>query len=160
MRQFVFLIICSFLAALISGIAGFGGALLLLPAASAVAGAGVAVPVLTIAQLMGNLSRVGFGFREIKWRPVRLFLLTAVPFSALGAFGFAVLPKDAVTRGVGLFLIVMAALKTAKKFSLPNGDKTLIAGGFVVGLLSGLAGSAGPLGAAVFLSLGLPPFHT
>ena len=30
-------------------------------------------------------------------------------------------------------------------------------GGGIVGLLSGLVGSAGPLGAAIFLSLGLPP---
>jgi hypothetical protein len=33
----------------------------------------------------------------------------------------------------------------------------LIAGGGLAGFLSGLVGSAGPLGAAIFLSLGLPP---
>lgn len=33
----------------------------------------------------------------------------------------------------------------------------LIVGGGFVGFLSGLLGSAGPLGAAIFLSLGLPP---
>jgi hypothetical protein len=33
----------------------------------------------------------------------------------------------------------------------------LVVGGGVVGFLSGLVGSAGPLGAAIFLSLGLPP---
>ena len=38
------------------------------------------------------------------------------------------------------------------------GLATLFAGsGAVTGLLSGLVGSAGPIGAAVFLSLGLPP---
>jgi len=33
----------------------------------------------------------------------------------------------------------------------------IVGGGAVVGFLSGLVGSAGPLGAAIFLSLGLPP---
>lgn len=33
----------------------------------------------------------------------------------------------------------------------------ILIGGGVVGFLSGLAGSAGPIGAAVFLFLGLPP---
>jgi len=44
-----------------------------------------------------------------------------------------------------------------KKNEFKGDTKTLVIGGCVVGLLSGLAGSAGPLGAAVFLSLGLPP---
>lgn len=35
--------------------------------------------------------------------------------------------------------------------------RVLVIGGGVTGLLSGLVGSAGLLGAAVFLSLGLPP---
>lgn len=40
---------------------------------------------------------------------------------------------------------------------IKGGSALLIGGGAVVGFLSGLAGSAGPLGAAIFLSLGLPP---
>ena len=56
--MFVILILCSFVAALISGAAGFGGSLLLLPVVTACVGPGVAVPVLTIAQLIGNLSRM------------------------------------------------------------------------------------------------------
>ena len=43
------------------------------------------------------------------------------------------------------------------KLELKAGTKTLLAGGAITGLLSGLAGSGGPIGAAVFLSLGLPP---
>lgn len=154
---YAILIVTSFAAAFVSGAAGFGGALLLLPIVTICVGVEVAVPVLTIAQLIGNASRMAFGFRQIKWKPVGLFLITAIPLSALGAFGFSFLSKDIVTRCIGAVLIVMVLFKILKKIELKASTATLIAGGAVVGLLSGLAGSAGPIGAAIFLSLGLPP---
>lgn len=155
--MFTILILSSFVAALISGAAGFGGALLLLPVATACVGAEVAVPVLTLAQLIGNISRMGTGLKQIKWDAVGWFCLTALPLSALGAFGFSVLPKDIVTRSIGAALIILVIFKVKKIFELKGNKRTLLIGGAITGGLSGLAGSGGPIGAAVFLSLGLPP---
>ncbi|MDR0840839.1 MAG: sulfite exporter TauE/SafE family protein [Christensenellaceae bacterium] len=154
---YIILVAASFIAAFVSGAAGFGGALLLLPVVTACVGAQVAVPVLTIAQLMGNLSRMAFGWKQIDWKPVGLFCTTALPAAALGAFGFALLPKGLVTRCIGAALIALVLFKIIKRAEFRAGDKTMLLGGAVVGLLSGLAGSGGPIGAAVFLSLGLPP---
>lgn len=154
---YVILVIASFAAAFLSGAAGFGGALLLLPVVTACVGAQVAVPVLTIAQLIGNLSRMAFGIKQIDWKSVGLFCVTALPLAALGAFGFSVLPKDIVTRVIGGVLIGLVLFKVLLKIEFVAGKKTLLIGGAVVGLLSGLAGSGGPIGAAVFLTLGLPP---
>lgn len=95
------IIIASFVAAFISGAAGFGGALLLLPVVAACMGTETAVPVLTIAQLIGNLSRMAFGFKQIRWKPVGFFCVAALPLAALGAFEFSVLPKAIVTRCIG-----------------------------------------------------------
>jgi uncharacterized membrane protein YfcA len=153
----IILILSSFLAALISGAAGFGGALLLLPVATACVGAEIAVPVLTLAQLIGNISRMATGLKQIKWDAVGWFCLTALPLSALGAFGFSVLPKDIVTRCIGAALILLVIFKVKKIFELKGNKRTLLIGGAITGGLSGLAGSGGPIGAAVFLSLGLPP---
>lgn len=147
----------AFVAAAVSGAAGFGGALLLLPLLVATVGVTHAVPLLTVAQLIGNLSRAGFGFSEIRWRPVGLFLLGAAPLSVLGALSFVELPKAWVTRAIGASLLAFVILKLTGVLRLKAGPATLIVGGGVVGFLSGLVGSAGPLGAAVFLSLGLPP---
>lgn len=147
----------SFIAALVSGAAGFGGALLLLPVVTACVGAEVAVPILTLAQLIGNISRMGTGLKQIKWDAVGWFCLTALPLSALGAFGFSALPKDIVTRCIGAALILLVIFKIKKIFELKGTKRTLLIGGAITGGLSGLAGSAGPIGAAVFLSLGLPP---
>jgi uncharacterized membrane protein YfcA len=120
-------------------------------------GAETAVPVLTIAQLLGNLSRMAFGIKQIDWKSVGLFCAAALPLAALGAFGFSVLPKDIVTRCIGGVLVALVLIKVFWKLKFKAGAKTLLIGGAVTGLLSGLAGSGGPIGAAVFLSLGLPP---
>ncbi|MDD4305217.1 MAG: sulfite exporter TauE/SafE family protein [Methanosarcina sp.] len=157
METYAVLMLSSFIAALISGAAGFGGALLLLPVLTLYAGAEFTVPVLTIAQLIGNLSRMTFGLNQIEWKKVFLFSITAVPLSALGAFGFSVLSKNMVTKGIGAVLILLVVLKYFGILKFKPNDKTLVFGGAITGLLSGLIGSAGPIGAAVFLSFGLPP---
>ncbi len=157
MLELVYLFAAAFLAAAVSGAAGFGGALLLLPLLVATVGVTQAVPLLTIAQLIGNLSRAGFGFTQIRWKPVGLFLLGAVPFSIVGALSFVRLPKDLVTRSIGAAILVFVALKYFGLLEIKRGRAVLVGGGGVVGFLSGLVGSAGPLGAAIFLSLGLPP---
>lgn len=151
------LFIANFAAAFLSGLAGFGGALLLLPVVTAILGPETAIPVLTIAQLMGNISRMAFGWKEIDWKPVALFSITALPLAALGAFGYSVLPKGIVTRCIGGAILFLVLFKMIKKTTFRAGKKTLLIGGAVTGLLSGLAGSGGPIGAMVFLSLGLPP---
>lgn len=154
---YILLLCASFLAALVSGAAGFGGSLLLLPIVTAYVGPEISVPVLTVAQLLGNLARVSTGFRQIEWKSVALFSCTSLPLAALGAFGFSVLPKEIVTRCIGIALIVLVAVKLLAKKELPKGPHTLILGGALTGGLSGLCGSGGPIGAAVFLSLDLAP---
>lgn len=157
MLEHLLIFVAAFAAAAISGAAGFGGALLLLPLLVATVGVSQAVPLLTIAQFVGNLSRAGFGFSQIRWKPVGLFLLGAAPLSILGALSFIELPKEWATRVIGVAILIFVALKFFGVLRLKAGPLSLVIGGGVVGFLSGLVGSAGPLGAAIFLSLGLPP---
>jgi uncharacterized membrane protein YfcA len=155
--EYVLLLIVAFLASVISGNAGFGGSTLLTPILTLSQGPTIAVPMLTICLLFSNLARVAVGFKQIAWKSVGWFLLSAVPLSALGAFGFTILPKSIVTRVIGGALILFVVLKLVKFKEFKANNKILFAGGCVVGILSGLVGSAGPIGAALFLALGLPP---
>lgn len=157
MTDAILLFLAAFVAAAVSGMAGFGGALLLLPLLVASVGPTQAVPLLTVAQLVGNLSRVAFGFQSIRWRPVGLFLSGALPGALAGAQAFVTLPKDWVVRGIGLAILCFVGLRAWKPRQFTPGPGALMLAGAVVGYLSGLVGSAGPLGATVFLSLGLPP---
>jgi uncharacterized protein len=157
MLQYVLLSIAAFLAAAISGAAGFGGALLLLPVLTGTVGTIQAVPLLTLVQLIGNLSRVGFGFKQIKWKPVAMFLIGAVPLCVAGALLFAELPKSIINRCIGAAILLFTLLKLSGVLKLNPSNALMIVGGGLVGFLSGLVGSAGPLGAVIFLTLGLPP---
>lgn len=155
--SYVLLFIGCFLASALSGSAGFGGALLLLPILSKTVGIRMAVPILTIAQLIGNLSRAFLGFKEIKWKPVLIFIMGAIPMSIIGALSFVKVPKEIITRGIGFAIILFVILKYFKILKFKVSNKTMFIGGCIVGLLSGLIGSAGPIGAALFLSLNFPP---
>lgn len=153
----VILIVVGLAAGLLSGAVGFGGGMILLPVITYFYGVEVAVPVSTIAQMLSNLSRVVMGWKEIDWRAVGMFLLLAVPFTALGAFGFAKVPKGPMTIVLCSFLIVFAVMKLMGKMRLPHRPSTMVVGGGVTGLVNGLLGISGPLSSAVFLTLELAP---
>lgn len=147
----------SYLVATISGAAGFGGALLLLPVLTGIVGIKAAVPVLTIGQIFGNASRVWFGRNELKWKPILIFLLTAIPLTIIGSYFFSYADKKKIKVGIGIFLILIVVYRRMQPEKMVLGKKGMIIGGGITGFLSGLAGSAGPLGAAFFLGLNLTP---
>lgn len=151
------LAIVGLIAGLLSGAVGFGGGMILLPVITYFYGIEVAIPVSTIAQLMSNLSRVGIGWKDIDWRAVGRFTLVALPFTALGAFGFAKVPKAPMTMVLCTFLIVFAIIKLRGKIHLPKRPATMYIGGGLTGLVNGLLGISGPLSSAVFLTLDLAP---
>lgn len=144
-------------AAAVSGAVGFGGALLLLPLLTRLVGPGFGVPLLTFAQLVGNVSRATFGLRRIAWKPALLFLSLAVPGSIAGSYSFVALPKALIVRVIGVAILVFVMLKWRGVLGFRMTRFRLVAAGAIVGFLSGLVGSAGPLGAVAFLSLDLTP---
>ncbi len=156
MTLWVVLVTAAWLAGTISGVLGFGGALLFLPVLTYAVGTKEAVPILTVAQLLGNLSRAGLGWREIQWRPALVFSAGAVPASLLGSRIFVALPPGLTSKVIGVFLLAFVAWRRTAigRRSFPS--RYLMAAGVVVGLISSIAGSAGPLGAAAFLGLRLP----
>lgn len=155
MTDLILIFLIAFIAATVSGAAGFGGALLLLPVLTVMVGIKAAVPILTIGQIFGNASRIWFGRKELKWKPILLFLLTAIPLTIVGSYLFTDIDSKKIKTGIGVFLILLVVYRRIKTKKIVPGDKGMLFGGGFTGFLSGLAGSAGPLGAAFFLGLNL-----
>ncbi len=111
------LAVVAFIAALLAAVTGFGGAAVLLPMLVFVFGVREAIPILTVAQLIGNGSRVWFNRHELDLRVVGWFALGGVPMALAGGFLFAHAPLAALTRVLGAFLILIVVLRHLPKLS-------------------------------------------
>jgi uncharacterized membrane protein YfcA len=146
----------AFVAATLAAVAGFGGAAVLLPVLVASFGVRDAIPILTVAQLIGNGSRVWFNRHELQLPVVGWFALGAVPLAFVGGLLFASAPLSPLTRLLGLFLLLTVAWRHVR----PGPPRRPPLRGFVVigglfSFLSALLGSVGPLMAPFFLAFGL-----
>jgi uncharacterized membrane protein YfcA len=150
------LIGAAFLASTVAAVAGFGGAVILLPVLVAIFGVRDAVPILTVAQLIGNGSRVWFNRHELVLEVVGWFSVGAVPLAFLGGLLFASAPLSPLTRLLGAFLLLTVLwrhLRQGPPRKPPLHGFVLI--GAVFSFLSALLGSVGPLLAPFFLAYGL-----
>jgi uncharacterized protein len=154
--KWVFLAAVAFLAATLAAVSGFGGAAVLLPALVAVFGVREAIPILTVAQLIGNGARVWFNRRELEWKVVGWFTIGAVPLGLLGGYLFATAPLSALTRILGAFLlftVMWRHIGGGKPRRPPLASFAAIGAGAT--FLSALLGSVGPIMAPFFLAFGL-----
>jgi len=115
-----------------------------------------AVPIMAIAAVMANLSRILAWWREVDWRACAAYSIPGIPAAALGARTLLALPSHAVDISIGLFLIAMVPVRhwLARhdlKFSLWH----LAIGGAVIGYMTGIVVSTGPLSVPLFLFYGL-----
>jgi hypothetical protein len=156
LAQWVLLAGAGLAASTLAAVAGFGGAAVLLPALVAVFGVRAAVPILTVAQLVGNGSRVWFNRRLVEPRVVAWFALGAVPLALLGGVLFASAPLGALKRLIGVFLLVMVLWRHLPRApAWRPGVRAFAVIGAVFSFLSALVGSVGPLMAPFFLAYGL-----
>lgn len=140
----------------IGGTVGFGSAVLLVPVCAFAFGPQATVPLLTVAALLGNLSRTAFSWRETDWRAAGVYVLGAVPAAALGARIFVQLDAALIQRILGLFIIAMVpAGRYAARMRWRVALWQLLPVGLAMGFLSGLVGTTGPVNAPFFLAYGL-----
>jgi uncharacterized protein len=145
------------LASTLAAVTGFGGAAVLLPALVLAFGVRDAIPILTVAQLIGNGSRVWFNRRDVDLRVVAWFALGGVPAALAGGALFAAAPLPWLRRLVGIFLLLTVVWRHRRRGGaaprLPL--RAFAALGAGSSFLSALVGSVGPLMAPFFLAYGL-----
>jgi uncharacterized membrane protein YfcA len=140
----------------LSGIVGFGASILLMPALMLAFGPREAVPIMAIAALMANLSRVMVWWREVDWRANAYYCVTAVPAAAVGARTLLLLNPHVVEGILGaMFLLMVPARRwlQARGMRIKAWHLTLVGAG--IGFLTGLVASTGPINTPFFLAYGL-----
>ncbi|MGH7397193.1 MAG: sulfite exporter TauE/SafE family protein [Candidatus Rokuibacteriota bacterium] len=140
----------------ISGIVGFGSSIMLMPVLVIVFGPLQAVPIMAIAAILANLARVLIWWREVAWRAGAAYSLTGVPAAALGARTLLVLPPSLIEGTLGVFFLLMIP---ARRWLAAHGFRLrlshLVVIGAVIGFLTGIVATTGPITAPIFLAYGL-----
>jgi uncharacterized membrane protein YfcA len=140
----------------LSGIVGFGASIMLMPAMVLAFGPREAVPIMAIASLLANLSRVLVWWREVDWRANAYYCVTAIPCAALGARTLLVLDPRIVEAVLGALFILMIP---ARRWLLGRGMRVqlwhLALVGAGIGYLTGMVASTGPINTPFFLAYGL-----
>lgn len=144
------------LSGMISGVVGTGSSIILLPILAYIFGAKLAVPIMAIASIMGNISRVVLWRHELNLKAFLLFSCVGVPAAALGANTLWVIPANISNLCIGLFFIALIPLRhLAKRKGFTLNQVHLLIAGAVLGYLTGMVFSTGPLLLPVFSGFGL-----
>jgi uncharacterized protein len=154
--EFALVLVIGLVAGTVGGIVGFGTSIMLMPVLVLQFGPRQAVPIMAIASLFSNASRVAAWWRELDWRAALAYSATGIPAAALGARTLLVLPPGTVEGVLGVFFIAMIPFRRwmqAQAWRITRGQ--LAIAGAVIGFITGIVVSTGPLSTPFFLMHGL-----
>ncbi len=156
MSAVVLLFAIALAAGALGGLVGTGSSLVLLPVLVMIYGPRVAIPVMAIAAVMANVARVAAWWREIQWRAVVAYSVPGAPAAVLGAHTLLTIPQTVVDSVLGVFFLAMIPIRriaAARQWRVRLWQLALA--GAIVGFLTGLILSTGPLSVPVFTGYGL-----
>jgi uncharacterized membrane protein YfcA len=154
--EFVFVLTVGLLAGAISGIIGTGSSITLVPVLVWQFGPKEAVPIMAVAAIIGNFARILAWWREVDWRAALAYSAAAAPAAVLGAKTLLALPSRMVDIAIALFLLAMIPGRrwlASRQFRLELWHMAAI--GAVVGYLTGIVVTTGPISVPIFLMYGL-----
>jgi uncharacterized protein len=154
--DFALVLILGLVAGTVGGVVGFGTSIMLMPALVLVFGPREAVPIMAIASIMANASRVAAWWREVDWRVTAAYSATGIPAAALGAKTLLTLSPGVVEMALGLFFIAMIPVRrwmARQHWQLNLWHMAVV--GAAIGYLTGIVVSTGPINAPFFLAYGL-----
>src|SRR5207245_9306195 len=103
-----------------------------------------AVPIMAVAAVMANFSRILAWWREVDWRACAAYSITGIPAAVLGARTLLALPSHAVDLAIGIFLIAMVPVRHwLARHDLNANLWHLALGGAIIGYVTVVAVSTG-----------------
>ncbi len=154
--QIVLILLVGLVAGAISGIVGTGSSILLLPVLVYQFGPKQAVPIMAISAVMANVAKMLSWWREVDYRAFAAYAIPGVPAAALGARTLLKLRPEAIDVALGCFFLLMIPMRRwlkTHRYRLRLWH--LAIGGAVIGFVTGIVLSTGPLSVPAFASYGL-----
>ncbi|MEZ0351794.1 sulfite exporter TauE/SafE family protein [Mycobacterium sp. pR1184] len=151
-----FLFLIALAAGALGGLVGTGSSLVLLPVLVALYGPRVAIPVMAIAAVMANVGRIAAWWRQIRWGPVIVYAVPGTPAAIVGAHTLLTISQALVDGLLGVFFLAMIPVRriaAARQWRVRLWQLALA--GAIVGFLTGLILSTGPLSVPIFTGYGL-----
>ncbi len=154
--MYLLIVIIGVIAGVISGVVGTGSSIMLLPALTYSFGPKAAIPIMAIAAIMGNISRVILWRKEINFKAFALYAIPGIPAAVLGANTLWIMPVTLSNLCIGLFFLLLIPLRHwAKAHALVLNNWQMALAGVIVGYLTGVVFSTGPMTIPIFAGFGL-----
>lgn len=149
-------ILAAFGTAMFHAVSGFAGGLLLSVCLAPILGVKAVIPVVSVALIISNSSRLWLFRHAVNWRVYRAVMITALPAIIIGAYIYVYLPVSIIAIMLGVFLILSIPLRRyLKKHDFKVGLRGLTMVGGVFGLMAGTAIGAGLLLGPFLLGAGV-----
>jgi uncharacterized protein len=136
--QWLGVALVAFFAAVLGGLAGYGTGLILPIALAPVIGVANIVPVMAVAMMINNASRVLAFRHDIQWPHVRRMLWLGLPACLVGAWGYTRLDARWVALLLGVFLLISIPLRRLlQRAQMRLGPRGEIVAGGTFGFIEG-----------------------
>jgi uncharacterized protein len=148
--------VVALLASILGGLSGFGTGLILPAFLVPVVGVVNVVPVMAVAMLLNNGSRVVAFWHDVRWPHARRMLALGLPACLAGAYGYTLLSAKWVALLLGLFLLASVPLRRLlHRLQFVFTPSAEIAAGACFGFVNGAVTGAGVLLISILMSVGL-----
>lgn len=156
MTEYVLVLFIGVISGVVSGVIGTGASIMLLPALALCFGPKQAVPIMAVAAIVGNISRAILWRQDINWKAFFAYSVTGVPAAAFGAQTLWSLKATWIDIVLGTFFLLMIPYRHwAKSRNFTLSVWQLAVAGILVGYLTGIVLSTGPLTIPIFSAYGL-----
>jgi len=148
--------VAALIGSLMISVTGSGGAAILAFVLAPIIGVASVVQTVSVAMVISHISRIGVFWAHIHWPVCALVLASAAPGCVLGALIYTQLDERAISAVLGLFLVALVLARRLMPRELGRMPRrTIIAGAFAYGLVTGTTIGGGILVLPLLVGAGL-----
>ena len=143
-------------ASTLGGLSGFGTGLILPVFLAPLVGIANVIPVMAVAMLLSNASRVAAFWRDVQWLHVRRMLVLGLPACVAGAYCYTLLSAQWIAALLGTFLLLSIPIRRLlRRAELRFSRGAELGAGAFFGFLDGGMTGTGVILISILMSVGV-----